>query len=498
MNKAEFLKLAAAGYNKIPVYREIFADLETPLSLYLKLANQPYSYLFESVQGGEQWARYSMIGLKSNARLEVHGKRVIEIENEQVRSDEMVDDPFERIDALLQKYHVPMDLPELPPFLGGFVGYFGYDIVQLIEPRLVASAAKQIDQLNIADIVLMRSEELVVVDNVQSKAYLIVLADATEAAYDAACEKINGWLKTLATPLKETEKTVLNYRNPKTVVPDFSTVSFMTPHAQFLENVDKIKAYIVAGDAFQVVVSQRMVAPFEHEALALYRALRSLNPSPYMFFLHLDDFQIVGASPEILLRYQNGQAHVRPLAGTRKRGKTEAEDLALEASLLNDPKEIAEHVMLIDLGRNDIGRIAKAGTVSVSEQMTVERYAHVMHIVSHVQGTVDHEKYSPMTVLKAVFPAGTLSGAPKIRALEIIHELEPVKRNIYGGAIGYLSWQGEMDMAITIRSAVIKDKQISVQAGAGVVYDSDAESEWQETLNKARSVLTAAALLDEE
>lgn len=485
MNKQQFVQYAKQGFNHIPVYREILSDLDTPLTLFMRLANRPYSYLLESVQGGEQWARYSMIGLSCKNRLEITGQQVREISDEKIISEQTLDDPLAYIDTLISRYKVPPSIDGLPAFMGGLVGYFAYEVVQLIEPTLAGK--QQIDELGVPDVVLLRSEEVVVVDNLSGKAYLIIMSEPSEAAYLAAQQRLDGLLIELQQPLSESPLVLKDSgkHNP---------VQFSTPEEEFLADVDKIKQYIVDGDAFQVVVSQRMSTDFTDDPLDLYRVLRTLNPSPYMYYLHLGDFQIVGASPEILVRFEDGEAQVRPIAGTRPRGKNHEEDIALEKELLADPKELAEHLMLIDLGRNDIGRIAKAGKVNVTEKMVIERYSHVMHIVSDVVGEVKDGK-TAMDVFKAVFPAGTLSGAPKIRAMQIIHELEPVKRNIYGGAIGYLSWNGDMDTAITIRTAVIKDGKMHVQAGAGVVYDSIAADEWQETINKAASVMTAQRLI---
>lgn len=485
MNKQQFAQYAEQGFNHIPVYREILSDLDTPLTLFMKLANRPYSYLLESVQGGEQWARYSMIGLSCKNRLEITGQHVREISDEYLINEQTLDDPLAYIDTIISRYKVPQAIDGLPAFMGGLVGYFAYDVVQLIEPTL--SGTQQIDELGVPDVVLLRSEEVVVVDNLSGKAYLIIMSNPSESAYLAAQKRLDSLLIELQQPLSGSPLTLKESGKN-------SPIQFSTPEKKFLADVDKIKQYIVDGDAFQVVVSQRMSTDFTDDPLDLYRVLRTLNPSPYMYYLHLGDFQIVGASPEILVRFEGGEAQVRPIAGTRPRGKNHEEDIALEKELLADPKELAEHLMLIDLGRNDIGRIAKAGKVSVTEQMVIERYSHVMHIVSDVVGEVEDGK-TAMDVFKAVFPAGTLSGAPKIRAMQIINELEPVKRNIYGGAIGYLSWNGDMDTAITIRTAVIKDGKMYVQAGAGVVYDSVAADEWQETINKAASVMTAQRLI---
>lgn len=486
MDKNLFSRYIDEGFNHIPVYKEILCDLDTPLTLFMKLANTPYSYLLESVQGGEQWARYSMIGLASPKRIEIHGNEIREFTDYQPINQFTSADPLAYIDEVIERYKVPEDVPNLPKFLGGLVGYFSYDVIRLIEPRL--QAYNQEDLLNLPDALLMLSEEVVVLDNFSGKAYIIVMTEPNTAAYQQSVDKINVYLAKFEIELKQS----LLSTNTGT---DLASPTFYTSEDKFKNDVEKVKEYIKAGDAFQVVLSQRMSLDFDKDPLDLYRILRTINPSPYMYYLNLGDFCIVGASPEILVRFEDGQAQVRPIAGTRPRGRTHEQDLALEKELLADPKEVAEHVMLIDLGRNDIGRIAEAGAVTVDERMVIERYSHVMHIVSNVVGKVKSE-YTAMDVFKAVFPAGTLSGAPKIRAMEIIAELEPIKRNVYGGAIGYISWTGNMDTAITIRTAVIKDKQLYIQAGAGLVYDSVADNEWQETLNKAGSILSAVAKLD--
>jgi anthranilate synthase component 1 len=486
MSPEQFAALAAEGYNRIPVVREVLADLDTPLSVYLKLAAGPYSYLFESVQGGEKWGRYSIIGLPSRCRLVVRGHTVETIKNNAVVSSVEVSDPLEAIEAYQAQYRVP-ELDGLPRFSGGLVGYFGYDTIKYIEPRL-ANDAKP-DPLKTPDILLMVSDEVVVFDNLSGRMYLIVHADpntgdtlaSTEARIDALVARMQ-----TGAPRHVPEQTRL--------VDEADFVSGFTEDG-FKAAVERIKEYILDGDCMQVVLSQRLSIPFEARPLDLYRALRGLNPSPYMYFMDLDDFHIVGSSPEILVRLEDGEVTVRPIAGTRRRGYTEEEDRALEAELLADPKEIAEHLMLIDLGRNDAGRVAKIGSVKLTDKMIVERYSHVMHIVSNVTGQLN-EGMSAMDVLRATFPAGTVSGAPKIRAMEIIDELEPVKRGVYSGAVGYLSWNGNMDTAIAIRTAVIKDKHLHIQAGAGVVADSKPELEWKETMNKGRAVFRAVALAE--
>ncbi len=486
MSPEEFKRLADQGYNRIPVVREVLADLDTPLSCYLKLANQPYSYLLESVQGGEKWGRYSIIGLACETILRVTNKTVTLTENGKVVESKEVDDPLSYITDFQARFKVP-DLPNLPRFNGGLVGYFSYDTVRYIEPRLQGKAPA--DPLKTPDILLMVSDKVVVFDNLSGKLILIHHANPDD---ENALANAHNELDKLVRELRSGENLKNIGSHPPIDVKETDFVSGFK-QADFEAAVEKIKDYVLAGDVMQTVIAQRMSVRYEAPPLDLYRALRCLNPSPYMYYLNLEDFYIVGSSPEILARVEDNKVTVRPIAGTRRRGKTEADDLAMEADLLNDPKEIAEHLMLIDLGRNDAGRVSQIGKVKVTDQMVVERYSHVMHIVSNVQGELK-PNVSAMDVLRATFPAGTLSGAPKIRAMEIIDELEPVKRGIYGGAIGYLSWNGNMDTAIGIRTAVIKDGQLHIQAGAGVVADSVPRLEWKETMNKGRAVFRAVAM----
>ncbi|NHQ85692.1 anthranilate synthase component I [Iodobacter sp. HSC-16F04] len=480
----EFNALKEQGYNRIPLALELFADLDTPLSVYLKLANQPYTYLLESVVGGERFGRYSFIGLPARTRLKVRGNLTEVICNNEVIETHQ-GNPLDFIESFQQRYRAPAN-KMLPRFLGGLVGYFGYETIAYIEKKL-ANHPKP-DEIGAPDIQLLLSEELVVVDNLSGKLFLVVYANTEQNnAYQTAADRIH----TLRMALREPAKIPLQGRAP--------SVSQMTSgfgEEAFKAAVLKAKDYIIDGDIMQVVLSQRMSLPFEESPISLYRALRSLNPSPYMFFYHFGDFHIVGASPEILVRLEDDTVTVRPIAGTRPRGKTRMEDEALAAELLADPKEIAEHIMLMDLGRNDAGRVAQTGSVAVTDKMVIERYSHVMHIVSSVEAKLK-PGMSNIDVLKATFPAGTVSGAPKVRAMEIIAELEPVKRGIYSGAVGYLGFNGDMDVAIALRTAVVKDKVLYMQAGAGIVADSVPQSEWQETLNKARAVLRAAELVQD-
>jgi anthranilate synthase component 1 len=486
MNSEKFYAYASQGYNRVPVVREVLADLDTPLSTYLKLADGPYSCLLESVQGGEKWGRYSIIGLPCSEVLSVSDHTVsISKDGAEIERHDVAD-PLEFVESYQTRFKVP-EIDGLPRFNGGLVGYFGYDIIRYIEPKLAKKSPN--DPIGTPDILLMVCDELVVFDNLSGKLILIHHADPRE---DGAFEVAQTVLDVLVHRLRNQECKRLGAAAQLKPVSENDFVSGFEQSA-FEGAVDKIKDYVLAGDVMQTVISQRMSIPFEAEPLDLYRSLRCLNPSPYMYFLNLDDFHIVGSSPEILARVEDGVVTVRPIAGTRKRGANEAEDLALEKDLLEDPKELAEHLMLIDLGRNDVGRVAETGSVVLSDKMIIERYSHVMHIVSNVHGTLKSD-CSAMDVLRATFPAGTLSGAPKIRAMEIIDELEPVKRGVYGGAVGYLSWSGNMDTAIAIRTAVIKDKTLHIQAGAGVVADSVPRNEWDETMNKGRAVFRAVAM----
>ncbi|MFW6375429.1 MAG: anthranilate synthase component I [Guyparkeria sp.] len=481
--RVDLEQLAAGGYNRVPVTRRVLGDYDTPLSVYHKLVEGPFGYLFESVTGGERWGRYSIIGLPSPTVLTVHGHRVVVRQDGEIVEDEAVDDPLAWIEGFKARYRVyePADMPR---FHGGLVGYFGFETVGYIEPRLANFDA--IDPLGVPDILLMASEEVVVVDNLSSELLLVTLIDpAQTGALDLAHTRLDR----LAARLREP---VANYGSsaPGRDIDENDFTATFTREG-YENAVRAIREYIAAGDVMQVVPSQRMSIEFGAAPIDLYRALRSINPSPYMYFIDAGEFTVVGSSPEILARLEDGTVTVRPIAGTRPRGATEAEDKALEQDLLSDPKEIAEHVMLIDLGRNDTGRVARVGSVKLEERMIIERYSHVMHIVSQVTGELE-EGLNAMDVLRATFPAGTVSGAPKIRALEIIQELEPVKRGVYAGAVGYWAWNGNMDTAIAIRTGVIKDGQLHVQAGGGIVADSIPATEWEETLNKRRALFRAA------
>ena len=492
MQRTEFDALAAQGFNRIPLVQESLADLETPLSLYLKLTKntgQKNTYLLESVLGGERFGRFSFIGLPAKTILRSIGTPLAPA-TEVVTDGKVVetnhDNPLDFVDAYFKRFKVAVP-PGLPRFCGGLAGYFGYDTVRYIESRLAKHNLP--DELNLPDIHLMLTEELAVIDNVEGRIYLIVYADPNiENDFERARARLDELRQCIAQSITM----------PVTLPSNKTALIRRFDAADYEAAVRRTKDYILAGDCMQVVIGQRISKPFTESPLALYRALRSLNPSPYMYFYDFGDLQVVGSSPEILVRQELRESQkivtIRPLAGTRHRGATPEEDARLATELLADPKEIAEHVMLIDLARNDVGRIAKTGTVKVTDSMVIEKYSHVQHIVSSVEGEL-LDNMSNMNVLRATFPAGTLSGAPKIRAMEIIDEMEITKRGIYGGAAGYLSFSGDMDVAIVIRTGVIRNGMLHSQAGAGVVADSDPAAEWRETEAKARAVLMAADLV---
>ena len=491
ITELEFKSLSAQGYNRIPLIAEAFADLETPLSLYLKLAyasgGGKHSFLLESVVGGERFGRYSFIGLPARTLLRATGLRT-EVVSDGAVVEVHEGNPLDFIAAYQKRFKVALR-PGLPRFCGGLAGYFGYDAVRYIEPKLAKT--EKSGGIDTPDILLLQCEELAVIDNLSGRLYLIVYANPAEPE---AFSRAKRRLAALGDKLHYSVTAPAVKRGPSHAVErEFAK-------ADYLAAVLRAKEYIAAGDMMQVQVGQRLRKRYTESPLSLYRALRSLNPSPYMYFYDMGDFQIVGASPEILVRQEHtpdgDKVTIRPLAGTRPRGATPEQDRALEAELQNDPKERAEHVMLIDLARNDIGRIAKIGSVKVTEAFAIERYSHVMHIVSNVEGLLV-DGMDNLDVLRATFPAGTLTGAPKVRAMEIIDELEPVKRGIYGGACGYLSYAGDMDVAIAIRTGIVKDGTLYVQAAAGVVADSVPELEWKETEAKARALVRAAELVEE-
>ncbi len=500
----EFKSLSAPGFNRIPLMAEAFADLETPLSLYLKLAHSSqggrYSFLLESVVGGERFGRYSFIGLPAQTLVRASGfgpNAKTEVVTDGVVVETSSTNPLDFIAAYQKRFKVALR-PGLPRFCGGLAGYFGYDAVRYIEKKLEATCPP--DTLGCPDILLLQCEELAVIDNLSGKLYLIVYADPSKSEAYANAKKR---LRELKDKLKySVSAPVVKPTQSHPAQRDFAK-------ADYIAAVERAKELIAGGDFMQVQVGQRIKKRYTESPLSLYRALRSLNPSPYMYYYHFGDFHVVGASPEILVRQEQvatdgvteQKVTIRPLAGTRPRGASPELDKAAEVELINDPKERAEHVMLIDLARNDIGRIAKIGTVKVTEAFQVERYSHVMHIVSNVEGTLldcpNGDKLGSMDVLKATFPAGTLTGAPKVHAMEIIDQLEPTKRGLYGGACGYLSYAGDMDVAIAIRTGIIKDDMLYVQAAAGVVADSVPELEWKETEAKARALLRASELVEE-
>ncbi|HUX82839.1 MAG TPA: anthranilate synthase component I [Halothiobacillus sp.] len=485
---AQLAQLAADGFNRVPLTRTVSGDYDTPLSVYRKLAEAPNSYLFESVTGGERWGRYSIIGLAARTVLRVYGQRIEVRRDDAVVETAEVADPLSWIEAFKARYRV-FEPSDMPRFHGGLVGYFGFETIRYIEPRLAARPPKP-DPLGNPDILLMVSEQVVVVDNLSSQLLLVTLVDPAQAD---ALEEGARHLDALTARLRSERVRYAPLARPRHIDENDFKASFT--REGYEAAVLKIREYIAAGDVMQVVPSQRMTIAYDAPPIDLYRALRSLNPSPYMYFIDCGDHQVIGSSPEILVRLEDGEITVRPIAGTRPRGKTHAEDLALEQDLLSDPKEIAEHVMLIDLGRSDTGRVAEIGSVKLEERMVIERYSHVMHIVSQVTGQLK-AGLNAIDVLRATFPAGTVSGAPKIRALEIIDEIEPVKRGVYAGAVGYWAWNGNMDTAIAIRTGVLKDGELHIQAGGGIVADSVPANEWEETLNKRRALFRAAAVAE--
>ena len=481
MQFSQFNALVKEGYNHIPLSREVVVDTDTPLALYLKLANTPFTYFLESVQGGEKWGRYSFIGLAAETIIKVNEYEIFVEKNGYLQEKFVVQDPLAWIEDFQEQFKVPQ-LDSLPDFNGGLVGYFGYEIIRYIEPKLKNIEKK--DELNVPDILLMVSNDLLVVDNLTSKVHIITHVSPEDGSFDDGIAKLD----LIESNIKK------SFEHDATQSEKIKSQDFISSFGKnnFVHAVEKVQKYITAGDVMQVVPSQRLSCKFNSNPVELYRQLRILNPSPYMYYLNLDDFAIVGSSPEILTRVDNNNvATIRPIAGTRSRGKTEEEDKDNEKDLLSDEKEIAEHLMLIDLGRNDLGRIAKTGTVNLTDKMFIERYSHVMHIVSNVECELKDDM-SSIDVLRATFPAGTLSGAPKVRAMEIIDEVENLKRNIYSGAIGNLSWHGGMDLAIAIRTAIVKNDILYVQSGAGIVHDSVPEMEWQETMDKAQALIRAA------
>ena len=496
MTELEFKSLVAQGYNRIALVEEAFADLDTPLSLYLKLAavenGGKNSFLLESVVGGERFGRYSFIGLPAHTMIKASGfgdKAQVEVLVDGQVKETHQGNPLAFITAYQQRFKVAM-VAGMPRFCGGLAGYFGYDAVRYIEPKLADTCPP--DTLGCPDILLLQCEELAVIDNLSGKLYFIIFANPE---HPDALSRAKDRMKELRERLRQP------VHIPQTPVIASAPVQREFAKADYLSAVLQAKELIAQGDMMQVQIGQRLAKPYDASPLSLYRALRSLNPSPYLYYYHFDDHHVVGSSPEILVRQEWTPDHherkvtIRPLAGTRPRGATPQQDFQLEQELVADPKERAEHVMLIDLARNDIGRIAKTGSVKVTESFVVERYSHVMHLVSNVEGIL-LDGMDNLDVLKATFPAGTLSGAPKVHAMELIDRFEPTKRGLYGGACGYLSYTGDMDLAIAIRTGIIKNNTLYVQAAAGIVADSVPESEWLETENKAKALLRAAELVE--
>ncbi|MFB2979875.1 anthranilate synthase component I [Microseira sp. BLCC-F43] len=502
---SQFAELAKQG-NFVPVYQEWVADLDTPVSAWYRVcAGQPYSFLLESVEGGENIGRYSLLGCDPVWVLEVRGDRTTQIHRDNWIV-EFEGDPFKALTYCITPYH-PVKLPQLPPGIGGLFGYWGYELIRWIEPKVPIYPA---GEKELPDGVWMQVDHLLIFDQVKRKIWAIAYADLRdpevdlEAAYQQACDRVTQLVNKLQSPLSQ-QSTFLEWKPPGTGAGETEYTSNIT-REQFCDNVKKAKEYIKAGDIFQVVLSQRLSAEYSGDPFALYRSLRLINPSPYMSYFHFNDWQIIGSSPEVMVKSErdrdgNKIATLRPIAGTRRRGKTTQEDNALAQELLQDPKEIAEHVMLVDLGRNDLGRACKIGSVKVDQLMVIERYSHVMHIVSNVVGELAQDK-TAWDLLKACFPAGTVSGAPKIRAMEIIHELEGCRRGVYSGAYGYYDFEGQLNSAIAIRTMVVRSQgngkhTVSVQAGAGLVADSEPEKEYEETINKARGLLEAIRCLKE-
>lgn len=486
----QFQEWVSQGYNWLPLIVELSGET-SPQNLYRHLANTPYTYLLESGVCEEKYGRYSIIGLSARTRIIVSDFQVTYIQDGCLEEQFISKDPLKEIERIIANYKVP-PLPHCEFFTGGFVGYFGYDTIRYIEPKLAHHSLT--DTLKVPDIFLMLSDDVLVYDNIAKKLYLIVYVPASQNAYYEALARIKHLTLEL---MKERDQSVVRQLDDHKIITDEIKTEFNSNISKedYEQNVIRAKEYFLAGDAMQLILSQRFSRPYKTNPLIFYEALRLLNPSPYMYYFDMEDFFIAGASPEILVKLEKNKVTVRPLAGTRRRGKTAAEDAALEEELLNDVKERAEHLMLIDLGRNDIGRICRVGSVHMAKQMVIERYSHVMHISSTVVGELK-PNVSDIDILRATFPAGTVSGAPKIRAMEIIDELETDKRGIYGGAIGYIGWHGRLDLAITLRTAVFKDETIYIQAGAGLVADSIPENEWQECVNKAKALFVAADIAE--
>ena len=483
MTEQDFIKHIEQGYNLIPLRSTLDNNGLNPIDVYQKISDMPKSYLFESLEGKKDWSRYTIIGLPSEEYIELKDNKIKYYVSDKLVEDVKTDSPIRWIEEFQKKFKVLND-PGLPQFQGGLVGYFGFDTVQYFEEAIKPSIQK--DSMNTPDICLIVSKEFLVFDKINNQIHIVIYSNNDLDSFEKSQEKIRNLEKSLFEDIGVITST--NQSSPKKITDP--NISYHFKKEDFISSVDKIKKLIKDGDVMQVVLSQRMSMDFKGDPINFYRELRELNPSPYMYYLNMGDYYIVGSSPEILVRLEDDQITVRPIAGTRPRGKTESQDSVLEKELKNDPKELSEHLMLIDLGRNDAGKVSKIGTIKLTDKMIIEKYSHVMHMVSNVTGDISDE-LGMMDVLKATFPAGTVSGAPKIRAIDIIYELEPVKRGIYAGAIGYLGWNGNMDTAIAIRTCVIKDDTLNIQCGAGIVNDSIAELEWEETLNKGRAIVQA-------
>ena len=486
INKEQFQQYADQGFNIIPVAKDVHLDDVTPLTIYSQISNKSNTFLLESVEGGETWAQYSIVGLDCLDTIKVTGN-TIEIKTGDQISSFISDNPLDEIQELISGLKTP-EINDLPRFYGGYVGFFAYESAKYAEKRIADLVNKdsKFDE-HMPEIFLVKAEKLIVYDNTDQSIQIIFNVDPSKTSYEEALDAIEE-----IGSLLNSKDTIFDnsFRTPSGEMSFYSNFE----KDDYIKAVGLVKNYIEEGDVMQVVLAQDFSQDFQNDPFDLYRALRQLNPSPYMYYLDFDECQIVGASPEILVRLEEDKVTLRPIAGTRKRGSNTEEDLANEKDLLTDPKEIAEHLMLIDLGRNDVGRVSEMGTVQVTDKMIVEKYSHVMHIVSNVTGTLSKD-LDAIDALKASLPAGTLSGAPKIRAMQIINELEPSSRGIYGGAIGYISWNGNIDTAIAIRTAVIKDNVIHVGAGAGIVADSIPENEWLECKQKAKVFLDAMEMI---
>jgi anthranilate synthase component 1 len=483
MTEQDFIKHIEQGYNLIPLKSTLINDGLDPIDVYQKLSNMPKSYLLESLEGKKDWSRYTIIGLPSEEYIELKDNKIKYFISNKLVEDIETNNPIDWIEEFQNKFNVPNDL-DLPKFQGGLVGYFGFDTVKYFEPAIKATIQK--DEMDTPDICLIVSKEFLIFDKINNKIHIVIYTNNNLNSFKESQDKI----KKLEIFLRDEIIPEDNIRKHAKDKINNLDIHYHFNKNDFISSVDKIKQFIINGDVMQVVLSQRMSMDFVGEPINFYRELRELNPSPYMYYLNMGDYQIVGSSPEILVRLEDDLITVRPIAGTRPRGKNENEDNILENELRNDPKELAEHLMLIDLGRNDAGKVSKVGSIKLTDKMIIEKYSHVMHMVSNVTGSIE-KNLGMMDVLKSTFPAGTVSGAPKIRAIDIIYELESIKRGIYAGAIGYLGWNGNMDTAIAIRTCVIKDGKLNIQCGAGIVNDSIAELEWEETLNKGKAIVQA-------